>query len=717
MRRLWLVCVLAAVLAALAPQADSAAGAAGAAPATAPALRNIPVLAYYYQWFDVSSWDRAKRDYPLSGRYSSDDPTVMARHITQAKAAGIDGFIVSWKDTPVNDRRLSTLMDEARQQHFKLAVIYQGLDFSRRPLPIGRVAHDMALFRDEYAPDPVFDIFGKPMLIWSGTWAFDAADIASVTAPLRQRLLVLATEKSVQGYERVATSFDGDSYYWSSVDPLANPGYATKLRDMSSAVHGHGGLWLAPFAPGFDARDVGGTSTVPRRDGQTLRAEYAAAVGSSPDALALISWNEFSENTHVEPSEANGATYLTVLRSLIGTTGVAVSPLAQDSSDSPSGKGRSMTGLFAILVIALLMLVPLAWRLLARDPQPAGSTGPTVRPLRARWRDHAARHRVLLIAVIAAVLVLMLVAGSNVFGATSWTGTGTASPLYRGAQPVRSAAQVVVVAAGDIACPADKSLLTEEKSSPHSCRMQETAGLIGQVGPDAVLALGDNQYPSGSLKEYVASYEASWGKFKAITFPVPGNHDYGSPEAKGYFAYFGPRAGDPDKGYYSYDLGAWHVVALNSECAHVGGCQQGSPQEQWLRADLAAHPTRCTLAYWHKPRYSSGNHGADVEMGDLWSDLMAADVEVVLSGHDHDYERLAPLDNEGQPSPQGVRSFVVGTGGDTHYKFQRPVAGSQFRLASTYGLLELTLHATSYDWSFLASPGGAVMDSGSAQCA
>jgi len=711
------VLVLVAVMTALAIDAVGAPSATAQTAQTAQNDKNIPVLAYYYQWFDASSWNRAKRDYPLSGRYSSDDPTVMTRHITQAKAAGIDGFIVSWKDTPVNDRRLSALMDVARQEHFKLAVIYQGLDFSRRPLPIERVARDMAVFRDEYATDPVFDIFGKPMLIWSGTWAFDAADIASVTARLRQRLLVLATEKSVEGYARVASSFDGDAYYWSSVDPLTNPGYARKLRDMSSAVHGHGGLWLAPFAPGFDARDVGGTSTVPRRDGQTLRAEYGAAVGSSPDALALISWNEFSENTHVEPSEANGATYLTVLRSLIGTTSVTISPLAQDSSDSPSGKGRSMTGLFAILVISLLMLVPLAWRLLARDPQPARSAGPTAQPFRARWRHNVARHRLLVMALMAAALVLLLVAGSNVFGASLWTGAGTASPLYIGAQPVRSSAQAVVVAAGDIACPADKSLLTEEKSSPGSCRMQDTAGLIGQVGPDAVLALGDNQYPSGSLKEYVASYEASWGKFKGMTFPVPGNHEYGSPEARGYFAYFGPRAGDADKGYYSYDLGAWHVIALNSECAHVGGCQQGSPQEEWLRADLAAHPTRCTLAYWHKPRYSSGNHGADVEMGDFWRDLMAAKAELVLSGHDHDYERLAPLDNDGQPSPQGVRAFVVGTGGDTHYKFQRPVAGSQFRLAGTFGLLKLTLHATSYDWSFLASPGGAVMDSGSAPCA
>ncbi len=282
----------------------------------------------------------------------------------------------------------------------------------------------MAVFRDEYATDPVFDIFGKPMLIWSGTWEFDAADIALVTAPLRHRLLVLATEKSVEGYARVAPSFDGDAYYWSSVDPMANPGYARKLRDMSSAVHAHGGLWLAPFAPGFDARDVGGTSTVPRRDGQTLRAEYSAAVGSSPDALALISWNEFSENTHVEPSEANGATYLTILRSLVGTTGVTVSPLAQDSSDSPSGKGRSMTGLFAILVIGLLMLIPLAWRLLARDPQPARSAGPTVQSSRARWRFNVARHRLLVVALMAAALVLLLVAGSNVFGATSWTGAG-----------------------------------------------------------------------------------------------------------------------------------------------------------------------------------------------------------------------------------------------------------------------------------------------------
>jgi Glycosyl hydrolase family 71 len=280
----------------------------------------IPLFAYYYIWFSRSSWSRAKKDLPLIGGYSSSDPAALRHQIRQAKSAGITGFIVSWKDTPLNDMRLRLLMIAAAEQHFKLAMIYQGLDFYRHPLPVSKVAADFVKFRDEFASSPVFfRVEGKPLTIWSGTWAFSYDQVAQVTRAVRPSMLVLCTEKNVAGFTRLASITDGDAYYWSSVNPSTQTGYQAKLDRMSQAVHHDGKYWIAPLAPGFDARMVGGQHIVPRNKGQTLRAEYAAAVGSAPNMLGLISWNEFSENSYVEPSDHYGYQSLDVLRQLRGT--------------------------------------------------------------------------------------------------------------------------------------------------------------------------------------------------------------------------------------------------------------------------------------------------------------------------------------------------------------------------------------------------------------
>jgi phospholipase C len=291
---------------------------AGAALAASPgtaraASRPDPLYAYYYIWFNPTSWSRAKIDYPLLGRYSSDERAVMLKHVQWAKRAGIDGFIVSWKSTPVLNRRLERLTEVADAEHFKLLVIYQGLDFFRRPLPAARVARDLDHFEARFAPDEAFRVFEKPTVIWSGTPSFTAGEIARVTGPRRKRLLILASERNMDGYRRVARSVDGNAYYWASVNPSTFPGYPERLARMGEAVHRRGGLWIAPAAPGFDARKVGGTSVVERRDGDTLRTELDAAARSSPDAIGLISWNEFSENTHIEPSVRNGTRYLDVV--------------------------------------------------------------------------------------------------------------------------------------------------------------------------------------------------------------------------------------------------------------------------------------------------------------------------------------------------------------------------------------------------------------------
>jgi len=272
-----------------------------------------PVLAYYYIWFDTRSWNRAKTDYPLLGRYSSDDAAVMRQHIQWAKQAGINGFIVSWKGTDKLNRRLDQLVEIAKEENFKLAIIYESLDFERNPLPAEQVSADLNYFIDHYADHQVFDLFGKPMLIWSGIWEFSTEQVQNVVQDKREHVLILASEKNVKGYQRLAKLVDGDAYYWSSVNPDTHPGYPEKLIAMGEAVHKNGGLWVAPAAPGYDSRLLGGTTVIDRKNGETLRMEIDAALQSAPDAIGIISWNEFSENSHIEPSKNHGDRYLEVL--------------------------------------------------------------------------------------------------------------------------------------------------------------------------------------------------------------------------------------------------------------------------------------------------------------------------------------------------------------------------------------------------------------------
>src|SRR5215216_358311 len=284
---------------------------------TGTPMETVPVLAYYYIWFEAESWDRAKTDYPLLGRYSSDDTNVMRQHVRWAKEAGIDGFIVSWKSTEKLNRRLDQLVEIAEQENFKLAIIYEGLDFERNPLSWTQIASDLGYFINRYSNHPVFDLFEKPMVIWSGTWEFSPQEIASVVQDKRDRLLILASEKNVEGYQRLSGLVDGDAYYWSSVNPYAHQGYREKLMAMSEAIHQDGGIWVAPAAPGFDARLVGGSRAIDRKNGETLRKELNTALQSSPDVIGLISWNEFSENSHIEPSQEYGHHYLEVIDEIL----------------------------------------------------------------------------------------------------------------------------------------------------------------------------------------------------------------------------------------------------------------------------------------------------------------------------------------------------------------------------------------------------------------
>jgi hypothetical protein len=244
-----------------------------------------------------------------------------------------------------------------------------------------------------------------------------------------------------------------------------------------------------------------------------------------------------------------------------------------------------------------------------------------------------------------------------------------------------------------------------------------TARLLDSL-PGTVAVLGDAAYERGTHDEFARCYEPTWGRHRGRTRPAVGNHEYGTPGAAGYFDYFGAAAGERGKGWYSYQLGAWHVVALNSNCAQVGGCHAGSEQERWVRADLAAHPAKCTLAYMHHPRFSSGNqHGGSPGVDPLWRALHDHGAEIVLAGHDHDYERFAPQGPGGTLDPKrGVRQFVAGTGGRSLRKFGPPQPGSEARDNTALGVLHLRLRDGSYDWRFVAEPGRSFTDSGSDRC-
>lgn len=319
------------------------------------------------------------------------------------------------------------------------------------------------------------------------------------------------------------------------------------------------------------------------------------------------------------------------------------------------------------------------------------------------------------------LLAIMLLAGSLVSSSGSATtvartpiksamprpGTNSSDPL-RHIEPDQTP---VLLAAGDIA----------QCGKPYAAA---TAALLRDL-PGTVATLGDNAYDAGSRQEFATCYGPTWGAEKARTKPAAGNHEYNTRGARGYFGYFGSAAGNQRAGYYSYDLGAWHIVVLNSNCKEAGGCGADSPQGRWLRQDLAAHPTRCTLAYWHHALFSSGvTHGSDAAMRPAWQALYDAGADVVLSGHEHNYERFAPQNPDGElDRKRGMRQFVVGTGGAGLYPFGQPMPTSERRNADTFGVLALTLRPSGYAWEFVPVDSGidsrgprAFTDTGSTRC-
>jgi 3',5'-cyclic AMP phosphodiesterase CpdA len=290
------------------------------------------------------------------------------------------------------------------------------------------------------------------------------------------------------------------------------------------------------------------------------------------------------------------------------------------------------------------------------------------------------------------------------------TAAGLSSQDPPAAAVVASVAQdqepVVLVGAGDIA----------NCGIAGGAGAAATARLLDRI-PGTVFTVGDHAYPSGTAKQFQDCYEPSWGRHKARTRPSPGNHDYLTAHGKAYFDYFGSSAGPERRGYYSYSLGAWHIIALNS----VIDVDRRSPQLEWLRKDLSENRTACTLAYWHSPMFSSGPHGSEIRitsrMLEIWRVLYEFGADVVINGHDHVYERFAPQNPKGEADPQkGIREFVVGTGGGGLYEFEPIRPNSEAHSNRSYGVLKLTLGPTDYSWEFVPGAGEQFHDSGQSQC-
>lgn len=275
----------------------------------------------------------------------------------------------------------------------------------------------------------------------------------------------------------------------------------------------------------------------------------------------------------------------------------------------------------------------------------------------------------------------------------------------------------IVAAAGDIAC---------GTGTPRGvpCRQMDTSELLVGIRPSAVLALGDNQYENGEFQDYMRFYDQSWGRLKPITRPAPGNHEYQSTGARGYFDYFAGAGrvgsavtGNRGEGWYSFDVGTWHVISLNSNCSDIGGCGANSRQVSWLRGDLQANRVPCTLAFWHHPRFGSGQSRDNRVYQPFWEALYELGADVVLVGHDHSYERFAPMNPQGQlDRARGIRQFVVGTGGHSFQPFGDALPNSEVRNNNTFGVIKMRLRPGSYEWAFQPVPGGTFSDSGSDTC-
>ena len=435
----------------------------------------------------------------------------------------------------------------------------------------------------------------------------------------------------------------------------------------------------------------------------TVTGVPVASVTVSPAAASVQAGQTQQLTATLKDANGNVLTGRTVMWSSNNTTvasvngtGLVTAKVAGSATITATSEGQSGTASITVtpVPVASVTVTPASGSVavgstLQLAATPRGANGNPLTGRTITWQSSNA--------TMASVNGSGLVTGVAAGGPVTITATSEGQSGTSAITVTPPSASVVLVGAGDIA----------------DCDAQPTAALLDNI-PGTVFTAGDNAYPDGTASDYASCYDPSWGRHKARTRPAPGNHDYNTSGATGYYDYFGPLAGPAGRGYYSYDLGAWHIVSLNSNVS----MSAGSAQETWLRADLAASSKSCTIAYWHHPRFSSGsNHGSSTQSAGVWQALYDAGAEIVISGHDHEYERFAPqTPSAGADQARGIREFIVGTGGAGLYSFATPLPNSEVRDNTSFGVLKLTLSAGSYTWEFIPIAGDSFTDSGSGTC-
>jgi len=644
---------------------------ADAAPAQADTQPSFPIrAAFYYPWFPEAWKQQGFNPFtnynPSLGFYDGGSQTVIKQQIAAMQYGGIQVGIASWwGQGSQTDGRIPALLQASAGTSFRWSIYHE--NESQADPSVEQLKSDLTYLRDKYGNDPSFLRINGRFVVFVYAAGNDACGMADrwKQANTVGAYIVL---KVFSGYSNCASQPDGWHQYSPAVAADHQKGYSYSI------------------APGFWQK---GKSVRLARDLNRWNQNVKDMVASRAPWQLIATFNEWGEGTSVESAKewATSSGYGAYLDALHNNgNGVPAQP-----ATVPPTQTTQPTATF---VPPTQTTQPTATSV--PPTQPAQPTATSVPPTQITQPTFTA---------VAPTLALPV-------------SSPTASPLPvpTKAAPQNTTGDPVIGAAGDIACDPTSSSFNSGNGTSSSCRQKAVSDVMLNSGLTAVLTLGDIQYEDGTLTKYQQSYDLSWGRLKSITRPALGNHEYLTAGASGYYDYFGAAAGDRTKGYYSYDIGAWHIIALNSNCSKVGGCGAGSPQELWLKADLAAHPNMCTLAYWHHPKFSSGEHGSSSSYDVFWKDLYDARVELVLNGHDHDYERFAPQNPGGTADPNGIQEFVVGTGGKNHYTFRTTLPNSVVRNSDTYGFLKLTLHPTSYDWQFVPELGKTFTDSGTRNC-
>jgi hypothetical protein len=652
---------------------------AGAAPAAQDSQPSFPIrAAFYYPWFP-EAWNQQGfnpfTNYTPSLGFYDASQTVTRQHIAAMQYGGIQAGIASWwGQGSRTDTRIAGLLQAASGTSFRWSIYHE--TESQGDPSVAQLTSDLTHIRDRYGNDPSFLRVNGKFVVFVYADGNDACGMADrwKQANTVGAYIVL---KVFPGYRTCPSQPDSWHQY--------SPAVATDNQNGYSYA----------IAPGFWKK---GDPVRLARDLNRWNQNVRDMVASGAPWQLIATFNEWGEGTSVESAQewATSSGYGAYLDAL-HNNGNGTPPQPTATSVPPT---RTATN-----VPPTQTAQPSATNVPATQPPAASPTSPANPTISAPTNT-----------AVNPTAIPPTVVSTN--PPSTSIPTFTASPIP---SPTRTSGPLttgdpVIGAAGDIACDPTSSSFNGGNGTSSNCRQKAVSDVMLASNLTAVLALGDIQYEDGALSKYYQSYDLSWGRLKNITRPAVGNHEYLTAGAAGYYDYFGAAAGDRTKGYYSYNIGAWHIIALNSNCSQVGGCGVGSRQEQWLKADLAANQNMCTLAYWHHPRFSSGQHGNNTSYDAFWRALHAAGVELVLNGHDHIYERFAPQSPGAGADSRGIQQFIVGSGGKNHTTIAAVQPNSAVRNTDTYGFLKLILRANSYDWQFVPEPGKTFTDSGSRNC-